>query len=128
MRALEIALRECGCELRADSKLCTRFIDYGQGTIPEIVVTMREMEFYYMHTNYKNILDELWRDARAAQYYDSDDDYDRIDPHELSESAKHIALRRWIQLRHITRDNLNTNLDAYNVPQSLHESINVIIN
>ncbi len=135
MRALELALRECGCELRADSKLCTRFIDYGQGNIPEIVVTMREMEFYYTHTNYKNILDELWRDARASQnhrydhhYSDSDDDYDRIDPHELSESAKHIALRRWVQLRRVTRDNLNTNLDAYNVPQSLHAPINVLIN
>jgi hypothetical protein len=116
INTLEQALAARGCELRHDSRLCRAFIDHDDGDPEDIAITMEEMKFYFAHTDYDSILDELWEDARDERNdYDSDDGYrERIDPDELSACAKSEALKRWAE----THDH-----DAPELPSSLRATV-----
>lgn len=60
------ALRERGCELRSDSRLCAQYINTGHGDVARIADTMAEMKFCFEHTRYAEILDENILNMRDA--------------------------------------------------------------
>jgi hypothetical protein len=74
------ALNERGCVLRADSQLCTRYIDTGRGDVDDIADTMAEMRFCFEHTRYAEILDDNIASARETG--------ERFDFHEESQIAR----------------------------------------
>eukprot|EP00798_Chlamydomonas_sp_ICE-L_P019766 gene19766-biopygen28588 len=125
LHILERALEARGCELRSDSRLCTGFVDNGEGDPEDIAVSMLETKFFHNHTEYASILDDLWEDARRErdEEYDSDineyefeyDNYHHIDPHELSSSAKSEAMKQWADTHDLD--------DVPDIPESLRSSV-----
>ncbi|GAB5586712.1 hypothetical protein Unana1_01612 [Umbelopsis nana] len=65
-------LEAAGLTLRADSRLCQAYIQSATGDIDEIVVTMKEMAWYFRCTNYKT-------SRLVYEEYDSDDYSDYSD-------------------------------------------------
>lgn len=98
---LKSLLEENGCVLRNDSVLCKRYIDNifkSSYDVHEIVDTMVEMKFFYEHTSYKRILDNLY--GNLYNYEDSEDEhyyYRRVDKVDLSKRAKDAALKLWLK-------------------------------
>ena len=109
----ELAL--AGCELRSDSRLCEDYIRDGCGNPREIAGVMAEMKFYYEHTEYEAIKDELHETAEEV-YRDEMDEYERdrdefgyadrdfrprfrdhYCSEEASASAKRAALEAWVR-------------------------------
>jgi hypothetical protein len=85
------ALRGVGCELREDSRLCEKYIEEGEGDLDIICKIMVEMKFYYAHTDYKAILDDINDvDVFPLKMLLYNDGYD------ASEHAKVQALDAWI--------------------------------
>jgi hypothetical protein len=116
IKTLEKALAARGCELRHDSRLCRAFIDDNDGNPVNIAITMAEMKFYFTHTEYEAILDDMWDEARRERdnsYWDGyDSDIDRIDPDELSHRAKTKALKRWAATNDLLAPELPKSLRA----------------
>ena len=110
-RKLLDALNAANCELRADSRLCNLYIDSAVGEIAEIVATMVEMKFYFEHTKYESIRDDMFREMNAnyrdrydrydsSDYdsdYDSDSDYNYNYSNDISEGAKYNALTKYAE-------------------------------
>eukprot|EP00798_Chlamydomonas_sp_ICE-L_P006769 gene6769-biopygen1975 len=118
LNILERALEARGCELRIDSRLCTGFVDNGDGDPEDIAVSMLEMKFFHNHTEYASILDDLWEDARRERDYIDEyeyDNYHHIDPHELSSSAKSEAMKQWADTHDLD--------DVPDIPESLRSSV-----
>ena len=120
MLTLEHALKERGCNLRTDSRLCCSFIDLDVGNPVDIANSMHEMRFLFDHTEYKLILDNKWRDAlRELDSRDEDDDEDDkedyIDPDKMSESAKSAAIKRWAEIHDPD--------EVPDMPESLRETV-----
>ena len=84
-------LSKVGCELRNDSKLCSAYIENNDGNPVYIAGIMCEMKFYYKHTQYERILDNLIDDAKEEQYYHGE----YYDYNELSMEAKEIAITKF---------------------------------
>ena len=95
MVELERALAERGCELRDDSRLCRAYIEHGEGDPEEIADTMREMQFFFDHTNYVEHQDAIWGEIRRQRYEEDYDEY--VDPDEVSSDAKSAALKDWVK-------------------------------
>ena len=80
-------LGQHGLPLREDSRLCEEYIERGVGNIDHIVETMIEMNFYFQHTDYRQIYREVWRREKSfSGWADADD---------VSEMAKYDALRQF---------------------------------
>lgn len=114
-RDLEQALNAAGCELRRDSKLCNAYIYHDDGSIAEIVNIMSEMQFYFAHTDYKQILDDLYRQTRRNWH--GRDSYSS-----QSERAKDKALATYIRKMPcpLTYEIIQGN---ENIPESLKQKI-----
>lgn len=84
---------------------------------------MREMDWYFAQTQYaimrERIRNRIIDDARGRERnYGFGDYYDNwvdIDPVQLSEEAKDVALRAWARQ--------NRDSDLSHVPESLHQAI-----
>ncbi|KAG2424950.1 hypothetical protein HXX76_014108 [Chlamydomonas incerta] len=77
---LEYELQLVGCELRSDSQLCDCYIDRGEGDPVTIAGIMAEMKFFHEHTDYSDILDDLYDEAweayeKARNFYGDYDEY-----------------------------------------------------
>lgn len=108
---LKEALNVAGCELRRDSNLCNVYIHHGIGSIAEIVIIMTEMQFYFAHTNYRQILNDLYKQNRLVQNSSA-----------LSERAKAKALAAYIRKM---RQPLSWEIiqEDQNLPASLKQKI-----
>ncbi len=95
MNMLIAALRERGCLLRSDSRLCSRYILNGVGNADEIADTMCEMAFFFKHTPYRMMCCIVRRDmisegrSRGLRWVNVDRD-------RVSELAKHECLVWWL--------------------------------
>ena len=76
--------------LRSDSKLCHAFVVSGRGNLQDVAETMREMRFFFDHTNYRDRMCERERDYE----YDDDRAY-----HERSRSVKKACLASYARNR-----------------------------
>ena len=97
---LKSLLEENGCVLRNDSVLCKRYIDNiykSSYDVHEIVDTMVEMVFFYEHTSYKRIRDNLYDNYEYSD--DSEDEYyhKKVNNIDLSSRAKDAALKLWLK-------------------------------
>jgi len=91
----EIRLRKSlafhNLHIRSDSLICKDFVDRNKGTLEETVRIMREMNFFFTFTNYKNIMRNL---MRLEYEYQRETNYeDIIDRTEISKQAKRQALK-----------------------------------
>ena len=111
---LEHELTLAGCTLRCDSRLCEAYIRNNRGHPREIAGVMAEMKFYYNHTRYESIKDELHQTAED-EYHEELDEYERdreigcadrdfrpcfrdfYCSEDASDSAKIDALDAWVQ-------------------------------
>lgn len=82
-----------GLELRADSRMCAEFVQYG-GHVDSVVETMVEMEFFVNRTEYSDVFSDIVNEY-VRNRYDRDDRWDRD---EVSDEAKRVALCRFIRL------------------------------
>ena len=87
--ALTEALRSRGCELRDDSRLCSRYIDTGRGDVDDIANTMAEMRFCFAHTRYLEILDDNIQSMRDAG--------ERFDFYEETALAREQAIDEYVR-------------------------------
>jgi hypothetical protein len=94
---LEHELAQVGCVRRSDSRLCDAYIDDGDGDPREVAAVMAEMAFYFAHTDYAAIRDEIYRKAQAQYERERDacGGWD-FDADEASDIAKNDALQRWL--------------------------------
>jgi len=93
-RDLIIALDALGCELRSDSRLCEAYVEEGIGSPAEIATVMREMKFYFDHTDYQAFHNAAYEERRQnRRYYDYDEEYES---NSMSTWAKERALEQWI--------------------------------
>ena len=101
------ALSAVGCTFRTDSKLCEAYIDHGDGDLETVVNAMREMKFYFDHTKYQQIRNELYEEFIAEQsdndlnsFYSFDSSLyegrECFNSEEASAIAKNTALNRWL--------------------------------
>lgn len=89
-------LGQHGLELRDDSRLCLSFVKNDSPSLETVVTTMVEMNFFFQHTRYEKIRQQLaniaYEDRRARReelrFYHEDD----IDPDEISSRAKRKAM------------------------------------
>lgn len=89
---LKALLHERGCQLRDDSRLCRAYISKGYGQPAEIADTMQEMAFYFIYTDYDNILGDLVQnEIRMSYEWLSREEIQDIRDEE-SEHAKQLAL------------------------------------
>lgn len=115
-------LQHHGLTIRGDSVLCGNYVNYGIGSIDNVVNTMAEMDFFYKHTSYPSIykseLNDWFREQRDfdGEYYHDLDSENRI---ELSNSAKRTALKRWVLRYNKNDDPLNCSY----LPVSLREKV-----
>ena len=129
---LVAALRNVGCELRDDSRLCEAYIDYGHGNLQNICSIMAEMKFYYDHTDYASILEALYDKAQEEydeemnnynEFYDDRDFRPRFnkffDSYDASDTAKSEAIERWFAQYTNPKDAL----DHPELPGSLRDDI-----
>lgn len=93
-RKVELAalLAAQGLELRADSRMCAEYIQYG-GHVDSVVEMMVEMEFFVNHTEYSCVFSDIV-DYHERYRLDRDDRWDRD---EVSDEAKRTALCRFIR-------------------------------
>jgi len=60
-------LEKYGCELRNDSYLCFRYINYNEVTLDYVVNQMRELKFLFNNTDFGKMI----KDTNIFRYYDS---------------------------------------------------------
>jgi hypothetical protein len=107
-------LREVGCELREDSRLCEMYIEEGRGDLGYICDIMAGMKFYYAHTDYAAILEDIHDiNALPPKILSYRDAYD------ASEQAKEQALDGWIR----ALDDPMTASDHPELPRSLRHVV-----
>ena len=94
--ALRAALIAAGLELRGDSRLCSQYIQNGDGDIDHIVSIMTNMKFLYEHTAYERIKDAIYEDLYRRREYDRDSyDCEWMSSEEISEEAQERAMSRY---------------------------------
>lgn len=86
---LVAALEARGCRLRNDSRLCEAYITLGEGDPEEIAIVMEHMKFYFAHTRYAAIYEDM---VEGELEYKG-----RYHPEEISHCAKGEALREWVK-------------------------------
>lgn len=101
---LKNRLVECDCVLRNDSVMCKRYIENGEYGCDRVVDIMVEMRFFYNHTAYRTIREEMYRYNRYTS------------PEKLSHMAKEVALKLW-------RKSANNNSDLLLLPNTLKLSL-----
>jgi hypothetical protein len=83
---LKTKLDEYGLTLRTDSKLCSQYINNGNGNLEEIVRIMKGMEFLYNNTKYHELMGKELRDnIRECKMYG-----DRLDEEEIDEIRENV--------------------------------------
>ncbi|KAF7722695.1 hypothetical protein EC973_002858 [Apophysomyces ossiformis] len=117
------ALNAVGLNLRADSSLCSQYINQGKGNLEEIVTIMMEMDWYFRCTNYAS--------ARyiEVEYDDYDDWYDSEEsdwsdwgyfrgPRRMvdSDHGKRVALTGWVKAR-LASGNLQPVSEDHDTPE-----------
>jgi hypothetical protein len=120
-----------GCELRSDSMLCQNYIQNGIGDLKEIANTMTVMNFFHKYTDYNSIRNEIYNNAsenyarNIEQWKNNDRYYERpffgeyFDSIDASETAKTIALDRWLE----RYPSLELSLEEKTFPISLQRSV-----
>ncbi|KAI8577266.1 hypothetical protein K450DRAFT_253018 [Umbelopsis ramanniana AG] len=135
-------LTAAGLTLRSDSKLCQQYIDSATGDADSIVVTMKEMDWFFRCTTYATSRKFHYYSYGESDYDTDDDDYGyrrdwwqndrgwdqpRKQYHINSERGKDTALETWITSR------MNKRLyqridqdpdDQFRPPSSLWPAIN----
>jgi len=92
-KLLKTALKIYNLNIRSDSKLCSNYLNGdNQYTANEIALIMKQMEWFFNNTNYKQILSNLFNNSRHKYEY-----YERPDPTELSADAKRKALNEYLK-------------------------------
>jgi hypothetical protein len=94
------ALKERGCTLRDDSRVCDDFVFHGDGTVAGVADAMAEMRFFHERTDYPRIRQRIMDDlCEREREYARDmgirlrhDDYVELG-HAASRDAKVEALR-----------------------------------
>jgi hypothetical protein len=107
-------LNENGCELRSDSKLCNKYIEYGTNDLDYVVTIMIEMKFYFNHTKYGSFF-KICKDKEYNNfgYYDSS---------EISQIAKEKALENWCSnIKYCEA------IKCKYLPNSLYKNVHLII-
>ena len=86
-----------GLKLREDSQLCEAYISDNEGSIDEIVDTMREMGWFFKCTAYDNLRHFEYDDDWGYRYRHSfhNDDWGDRNTYIDSERGKELALARW---------------------------------
>lgn len=93
-KSLTVALSKYNLVVRADSKLCSGFLDGDDNyTANEIALIMKQMEWFFKNTNYRQIQSNLFRKAKQESY----DYYCEYDAEEISASAKKKALAEYLK-------------------------------
>lgn len=90
------ALRQYNLNIRADSRLCTDYINGDNDDLNEVVSIMRDMDFLYKHTNYPTVFNKMMeREARELKdmygYWQQREEY----VHYVSENAKIQACEQY---------------------------------
>lgn len=114
---LEHELKQVGCTLRRDSRLCMGYLNFGVGDVKKVAITMAEMKFFFRHTDYKEIHNAMYEDARRSRR--------PFDAFAESKNAKHWALEGWIRFRF--RDDASMALKSRVLPPSLSRQVFGII-
>lgn len=98
---LRDALRDAGCELRADSRMCENYVLNGTFSLDKVVETMVEMKFLFQHTNYNNVRYNIFRELKAEErrYSYCDEDVIQNLNDQASEQAKKQVVRQWAKNR-----------------------------
>lgn len=129
-----------GCNLRSDSRLCSTYIEHGDGGPKEIAKIMAEMQFYHAHTEYQAIRDEIFESA-LAEYKNARDEYndgydsdirvgynfrdfsptfrDYFNADEASEEAQEQAFERWLD----AQPTLEAAIESKELPATLRRRI-----
>lgn len=110
-RTIELtnALEAVGLTLRDDSSMCKQYICGEEDDLDMVVNMMREMDFFYTHTNYEMImtlkLNDAYEEAKDYIYHDYGyiDDYEEylevlhsnVDKHYISKSIKKRILKNY---------------------------------
>lgn len=128
---LTAALERKGCTLREDSRVCQAYIEDGIGDLETICNVMCEMKFYFAHTNYEAIRDEMYNQAHD-EYEEECDEFNRdqyrdyefrprfnFDSSEASEWAKFSALKEWIA----SKPNANDAFLTPDLPNTLKNEV-----
>lgn len=93
------ALSKYGLELRNDSEMCRRYITGEEPNIDEVIIIMRQMNFLYTQTNYKNMVSTAYENAKSYMYdmygyIDDEEEYREIlNSHVDKEDIKEKALK-----------------------------------
>ncbi|KAH8550015.1 hypothetical protein BGW37DRAFT_499771 [Umbelopsis sp. PMI_123] len=144
-QALTAKLEAAGLTLRADSKLCAQYISSGEGNADSIVVTMKEMAWFFRCTNYESSRKFYYDSYGDSDDYDSDyddygggrrpwwrDDYGWREPRRRyridSERGKDLALDDWVRRRLSRASYQNVESDPdddFRPPVSIWPTINV---
>jgi len=80
--------------IRSDSVLCNDYIEKGPEcgfTVDEICQILKEMDFYYKHTDYRNHLRQVRADNRELYGWHCTDE------NEVRDEAKEVALREFVK-------------------------------
>lgn len=113
-------LREHNLELRDDSEICKKYIEYAEMQIDKVVNIMLEMDFYYTHTNYSVLY--KYHQKNDIYYNRSLDYHYKSNSIKISENAKDSALRNYLKKFEKYEDALLDNA----IPHSLYENIKSI--
>jgi hypothetical protein len=95
-------LKNNNVSIQLNSKLCEKYIKFGQGNPHYIAKILKENEFYHIHTNYVMLLEKF-----MANYYCEFGYYDIFD---VTLQAKQQALKEFAN-----KNSINT------IPASLHK-------
>ncbi|KAG0184248.1 hypothetical protein DFQ28_011519 [Apophysomyces sp. BC1034] len=107
------ALKEQGLSLRADSALCTKYINTGVGSLKDIVTVMKEMDWYFRCTTYATAryveMDyDDYVDYEEYEGYSDNSDWSDFSDYGFyrrprrtvdSDHGKGVALTTWVRQR-----------------------------
>jgi len=134
-RCLAEQLAACNLGIRDDSTLSWDFIIHGSGSLENVVTTMREMNWFYSHSNYAALMSQSLNAERAHQdmmrridrelYYSPRHDRQRSRAHRSS-NCKEAALQQWIAVRLASGDGPISEKPP-EMPPSLYEHVRVLL-
>lgn len=121
-------LKKHNLQLRNDSLLCYNYIQNNIGDPEEIVKIMVEMDFYFKHTDYSNVISSFtsnYIDYRKHYIYDDygyfDINLSQNEKNNLSEQAKKEALKKWCK----NKLDYNNALSDNKLPLSLYDKVKI---
>jgi len=115
---LKNALAVHGLELRNDSVVCAEYIQQGTGELESIVKLMRQMNFFYKHTNYPVIYSQLSSQAYRIAKNDIYNEYGWVENLYYFEDLLEERIDR-IQLSRVAKETVVNSLPADGIPEYL---------